>query len=227
MGAASPATGQHYVHSAVWLRFAPSYTLNPHWTFLADVWYRRQNDLHAGVWNPLAAPFLGPSGRIGASFRTEHWALTLYPVAIYQSYPALGKQADYARPRSTEIRPHVFAEWSQPLRGQLSFRFRAGYEFRRFADGSTAGRARFRAMLRKELNDRTYTSLWNEVLLPVRPHVAVRQLCEINRTNLALGRNVSNHLTLEAAYQFTYRQRRTLVEFDEEHALTLTGFYRF
>jgi hypothetical protein len=170
---------------------------------------------------------MNPSGRLGITYRTKHWAFTAYPVAIYQSFPTLGKESDYSRPRTREFRPQAFVEWTQAMAHQFSVRVRAGYEFRKFPNVPVTGRARFRLFLRKELPNRTYTSLWNETLSPVAPNVAVRQLYEINRTNLALGRAFTKHLTLEAGYQFTYRQRRSLIEYDEEHALTLTGFFRF
>jgi len=110
---------------------------------------------------------------------------------------------------------------------QFSIRVRGGYEYRRFADATVTGRARFRVLLRRELSPKLYASLWNETLFPVPPNVAVHQLYEINRTNLAIGRSLNKQFILEAGYQFSHRQRRTLTEFDEEHALTVTGFYRF
>jgi len=222
-----PAIGQHYVHSSVWLRFAPTWEINEHWNLTADFWYRRQNDLHGSLLNPLTAPLLSPSGRVGINYRTKHWSYTLFPIALYQSHAALGKEADYTRPRTREFRPHALIEWSQALPHQFSIRLRGGYEYRRFAGVRATGRARFRALLRRELSDKTYLSLWNETLLPIAPNVAVQQLYETNRTNLAIGRSLSEHLTLEAGYQFSHRQRRTFTEFDEEHALTVTAFCRF
>lgn len=222
-----PTLGQHYVHTALWLRLAPSVELNENWAILSDVWYRRQNDRHESGWNPLSAPSLNPSGRIGLTYRTDHWAFIAYPAAIYQSFPTLGKEADYSRPRTREFRPQIFVEWTRDMAHQFSVRIRGGYEYRKFPNAPASGRARLRLMVRKELSEQIYTSLWNETLSPVAPNVAVRQLYEINRTNLALGRAITEHLTLEAGYQFTYRQRRSLIEYDEEHALVLTAFLRF
>lgn len=222
-----PTVGQHYVHSTIWLRLAPSWEINEHWSLTSDFWYRRQNDLHNGLHNPVAAPLLSPSGRVGLAYRTEHWAFTLYPVCVFRSHPALGKEADYTRPRTQEFRPHLLVEWSQDLPRQFSVRVRGGYEYRLFPGVPATGRGRFRVLLRRELSDQTYLSLWNETLIPVPPNIAVRQLYETNRTNFAIGRSLTEHLTLEAGYQFSYRQRRTLVEFDEEHAITVTAFCRF
>ena len=222
-----PTQGQQYVHSSVWLRFAPTWEITPHWSLTADLWYRRQNDLHTSLFNPLTAPLLSPSGRVGISYRTEHWAYTLFPICVFQSYPALGKEADYERPRVREFRPSFLIEWSQVLPRRFSMRMRGGYEYRRFAGVPATGRARFRVLFRRNLPNKTYLSLWNETLLPVALTIAVRRFYEISRTNLAIGRSLTKHLTLEAGYQFSYRQRRTLIEFDEEHALTVTGFYRF
>lgn len=219
--------GQHYVHSSVWLRFAPTWDINKRWSLTADLWYRRQNDLHGSKFNPLATPLLAPSGRIGINYRTKHWSVALFPVALYRAYPTLGKEADYSRPRTSELRPTVLIEWSQALAHHLSIRIRGGYEYRRFAGIAPTGRARFRVLLRRDFSSKMYTSLWNETLLPVAPNIAVHQLYEINRTNLAIGQRVNKYLILEAGYQFSHRQRRTLTEFDEEHALTVTGFYRF
>ncbi|MCY7357887.1 MAG: DUF2490 domain-containing protein [Rudanella sp.] len=139
----------------------------------------------------------------------------------------MGKEADYSRPRTKEFRPHLLVEWSQDLSHQFSIRVRGGYEYRRFTGVPATGRARFRALLRRELSDKTYLSLWNETLIPVAPNIAVKQRYETNRTNLATGRSLTEHLTLEAGYQFSYRQRRSLIEYDEEHTLTVTAFCRF
>ncbi len=222
-----PTAGQHYVHSSVWLRFAPTWEINEHWNLTADYWYRRQNDLHGSLFNPLAAPLLSPSGRVGINYRTKHWSYILFPICLYQSHPVLGKEADYSRPRTREFRPHALIEWSQELPQQFSIRLRGGYEYRRFPGVPATGRVRFRVLLRRELSDKAYFSLWNETLLPVAPNIIVRQLYETNRTNLAIGRSLNEHLALEAGYQFSHRQRRTLIEFDEEHTLTVTAFCRF
>jgi len=219
--------GQHYTHSSVWLRFAPTLEINKRWSLTADLWYRRQNALHGSKFNPLASPLLAPSGRIGINYRTKHWSFALFPVSIFRAHPVLGKEADYSRPRTTEFRPSMLVEWSQAMPHQFSIRMRGGYEYRRFADATVTGRARFRVLLRRELSPKLYASLWNETLFPVPPNVAVHQLYEINRTNLAIGRSLNKQFILEAGYQFSHRQRRTLTEFDEEHALTVTGFYRF
>lgn len=219
--------GQHYTRTALWTRFAPTWTINPHWALTADVWYRRQSDFHKSALNPMSARLLQPSGRVGVSYRTKHWAFTLFPISVFRSYPALGKEADYSRPRSNEFRPSMLVEWSQTLPKEFSVRVRGGYEYRRFADATVLGRSRFRVLVRKELGENAYVSLWNETLSPFAPNVVVRQLFELNRSNLAAGRSLTQHVSVEAGYQFTHRQRRTLIEFDEEHALTLTVFYRY
>ncbi len=223
----TPTVGQHYIHTTVWFRAAATWEINDHWNLTGDGWYRRQNDLHSSLLNPLTAPLLSPSGRVGLAYRTEHWAFTFYPICVFRAYPVLGKEADLIRPRTSEFRPSLLVEWSQDLPYRFSVRVRGGYEYRLFPGVPPTGRGRFRALIRQELSDKTYLSLWNETLIPIPPNIAVKQRYETNRTNLAIGRSLTEHLTLEAGYQFSYRQRRTLVEFDEEHALTVTAFCRF
>ena len=221
-------TAQHYQHTSLWLRLNANVDLSKRWMLTGDVLYRRQNDFQESSLNFLSRPYLNPSGRVGITYRTPHWAVTAFPLVWFDSYPSLSKATDFDRPVVQELRPSLYAEWSQNLSKSWSVRLRGGYEYRYFLNDPTAGRIRFRAMVRYAFSPRLYGYIWEEVMTAAPPRVSLNpQPIDINRVNLMVGRNFSKHYALEAGYQFTHRQRRSLIEFDEEHALTMTGIMRF
>lgn len=72
-----------------------------------------------------------------------------------------------------------------------------------------------------------YAQLWNETLVFAPPDVPVSgHLFDVNRTNLAIGYALSNTSTVEMGYQYSHRQRQSLVEFDDEQAVTITLFLK-
>jgi hypothetical protein len=220
------ATAQTYLHTALWIRYAPTYALSTHWMLQGDLHYRRQSHPERNAVNPFGSPLL-LGGRVGIGYRTRYWAYTLFPIMYFHSYPLLGSTADLRRPPVPEWRPTALAEYTTALPHRMALRLRAGYEYRLFTnpDLPTTGRFRARALLRHELGRQTYGQLWNETLLTAPPNVpASGHVFELNRTNIAIGYVFSPHTTLEMGYQFTHRQRRSLTEFDAEHALTVTLF---
>ncbi len=222
------ATAQTYPHSSLWLRVTPNYKLSSRWSILGDLHYRRQSSPEHGLIYPLAAPLLG-AGRLAVIYNTRHWQYFLFPVVYFSSYPLLGTAADLTRPPATEWRPTALAEWTTTPTKKTTLRLRVGYEYRIFTAPAPElrGRVRFRALWRLATGQRTYAQCWNETLLAAPPNAPnLNALFDLNRTNLAVGYAVSNTTTLEMGYQYTHRQRRSLVEFDQEHALTLTWFLR-
>ena len=146
----------------------------------------------------------------------------------FNSYPTLGNDSDFERPPVRELRPSLYAEWSQNLSKSLSIRVRGGYEYRSFLLNPAVGRVRLRTMLRYDVSPRVYSYVWQEIMTAAPPRASTNpQAIEINRVNLMIGINLNQQFALEAGYQFTRRQRRTLIEFDEEHALLLTAIMRF
>ncbi len=225
---AIPATAQHYQHTALWLRLNANIDLSKRWILTGDVYYRRQNDFHESQFNFLSRPSLNPSGRVGLTYRVPHWAFTAFPLVWFNSYPTLGKESDFERPPVRELRPSLYAEWNHNLSKSLSVRVRGGYEYRGFLLNPAVGRVRFRAGLRYDFSPRVYSSFWQEIMTAVPPRASTNpQAIEINRANLMIGRNLGRQFALEAGYQFTHRQRRTLIESDEEHALLITAIMRF
>ncbi|MBO0937928.1 DUF2490 domain-containing protein [Fibrella sp. HMF5335] len=217
---------QTYSHTAVWLRLAPTYSFTTHWSALTDLYYRRQSHPDYGLLNPLHSPLL-LAGRIGIGYRSKRWLYTVYPVSYFYTNPALANASDLRRAPVAEWRPSVLAEWTLDMPRRSALRLRAGYEYRLFTNPDLAdiGRFRARAAWRQGIGPHAYGQLWNETLLYAPPYAtSTNNLFEINRTNLAVGYAISNLATVEVGYQFTHRQRRSQVEFDEEHALTLTLF---
>lgn len=222
----SVTQGQHYGHKALWTRLAPSLTINKHWSAQGEFHYRRQSDLFVNPNNPLGAP-LTTAYRVGFTYRTGQWAISCWPLAWFHSNPTLGKPADYAKPIVHEFRPSILAEWTLPLATNHSLRLRGGYEYRDYLSAPPGGRWRFRFMSRHRLTDKLYGYIWNETLWTGAPADAQNHYFEINRTNVSLGYSLHKHLTIEGGYQFTHRQRKTLVEFDEEHAMVFTVMVPF
>jgi Protein of unknown function (DUF2490) len=220
---------QTYRHTAVWLRLAPTYSLTNHWSLQGDLYYRRQSHPEHELLNALDSPLL-LAGRVGVGYRTKHWLYTVYPASYFYTYPSLGNAADLRRAPVPEWRPSVLAEWTLDMNRKSVLRLRAGYEYRIFPnpDLPNIGRFRARAALRYGLGFHGYAQLWNETLFAAPPYLPnASNLFEINRTNLAAGCALSNRSTVEVGYQLTHRQRRSQIEFDDEHALTLTLFMKF
>ena len=226
--ALSASQAQTYQHSAVWLRIAPTYTLTNHWSLLGDGYYRRQSSPDHDLLNALSAPLV-MAGRVGVSYRTKHWLYSVYPMSHFYTYPTLSTTADLKRPPAPEWRPTVMAEWTLDMPQKSALRLRASYEYRIFnsPDLPTMGRFRARAVWRRGISQRSYGQISNETLFyapPLLPDLS--NLFEVNRTNLSVGHTVSNWSTVEVGYQFTHRQRRSQVEFDHEHALTMTLYLK-
>ncbi|MBO0930936.1 DUF2490 domain-containing protein [Fibrella aquatilis] len=219
---------QTYRHSAIWLRLAPTYSLTTHWSLLGDLYYRRQSNPDQSLLNALDAPLV-LAGRLGVSYRTKHWLYSVYPVSHFYTYPALGNTADLKRPPVAEWRPTLMAEWTLDMPHKSALRLRTGYEYRIFnsPDLPNIGRFRARALWRRGIGQHSYGQLWNETLFYAPPLLpGMSNVFDLNRTNLALGHAFSNWSTVEIGYQFTHRQRRSQIEFDNEHALTLTLFLK-
>lgn len=215
---------QHYQHTAVWMRLSPSWEINEHFLISGDLHYRRQS-APDHLLNPLYAP-LTYAGRLGLTYRAGNWSLQLNPLMRFQTYPALGTPADFSRPVSNEFRMSALLEYSLLLSPKTDVRIRGGYEYRSFANGTLAGRSRFRLYTRHEPTEKYYFYVWNETLLSAPPNLNRLSSFEINRTAVNLGYNLSEHVSCEAGYQFSHRRRKSLVEFDEEHALLLAVFLR-
>ncbi|GAA4407729.1 hypothetical protein GCM10023187_28720 [Nibrella viscosa] len=224
LGNKTEGLAQHYSHTAIWLRLAPSWTISKSVLISGDFHYRRQSDPDH-LLNPVYAP-LTKAGRLGLTYRYGSWSLQLNPLMYFQSYPALGTTADFSRPVNKEFRMSALLEWNLPVSRQMDVRLRGGYEYRLFANGTTAGRMRFRLMTRHQLSELYYFYVWNETLLAGPPNWNRFHPFEINRTALNLGYTISEHVSCEGGYQFSHRRRKSLIEFDEEHALLLTVFLR-
>ena len=221
----SPLLAQHYNHTAAWVRIAPSYTLNNSWNILAEGHYRRQSNPHSHLLNPLSSP-LAYAYRAGVAYRTGEWTLTAWPLCWFNSYPALGKESDFSRSMVREFRPSLLLEWNKTLRRDNLLRIRGGYEYRRYTDAPAGGRWRFRIMARHNFTPAFYGYIWNETLWTGTPANANGHPFELNRSQLAMGHTFSKYVALETGYQFSHRQRKTLTEFDEEHALVITAHIR-
>lgn len=222
-----PARAQHYRHVALWTRLTPSVDVSKRLTLSADFYFRQQNDPRNSRFNLIDAP-LTRAVRVGATYRIGNWALYLSPLTLFRSYAPLGKPADYAKPPNREYRVVLTGEWGRLLTRRLALRLRSGYEFRHFRETGNAGRLRFRALVRYGLPRHYFTTAWNETLLLAPPHLPNGwHALDINRSALSLGRDLTKHLTVEGGYQFSYRQRRTLTEVDEEHALSLALFVKW
>ena len=222
------ANAQTYQHTAIWLRLAPTYTLDENWSVVGDMFYRRQSHPDHGLINPFDSPLLW-AGRAGIAYRTKQGQYTLYPAVFFYSSPSLGNTSDLKRAVVPEWRPSALAEWTVDLSGKSALRLRAGYEYRIFTTPGLTdlGRMRFRAAWRQGIGRSAYGQIWNETLLSAPPNLpASGNLFDINRSNAAAGFALSNISTLEVGYQFTHRQRRSLIEFDDDHALTITLFLK-
>lgn len=139
--------------------------------------------------------------------------------------PMLGKEADFDRKPIPEIRLTGLVEYTYPAAPHLSLRARAAYEYRYFFESGDAGRFRGRLLARYTLSRRHYLTLWDEWLLMAPPNLVAPNVFDIHRASLLYGYSLGKHATLEGGYQFSHRQRKSLSEWDNEHALVLNVLF--
>lgn len=217
---AGTACGQHYPHTTLWTRVVLSKTLTPRWSVQGEAHWRRQSDYRVSSLNPLPQPYFH-GYRLLLNYRRGPWTFQLNP-NYFKIYPLLGKKSDFSVPGGQDFRLSAYAEWARTRR-RSTLRIRSGYEYRfleRLAYQPT-GRFRLRVQGRRQLTDRTAWVLSTEPLLNVGPNAAPNRFNQ-NQAYTGLTYRLNAHLSAEAGYLNVFRQRQTRVEFDEEHALSVT-----
>jgi hypothetical protein len=214
------ARAQCYTHYTFWSRVQVQKRFSPRFDLVAEFQYRQQNDLHLRVQTPFDRPFARIYRLVG-SYRRGPWSFQINPSYFY-NYQLLGKEQDYKTPANPEWRMAVYAEWSRTW-GRFNLRLRPGYEYRlqQRDDYAPTGRARFRVQSRLTLGQHLRGIVSEELLLNVAPN-AGPVLFNQNQAYAGLDFDLyKTWLGLEVGYLNVYRQRRTRVEFDDEHALNV------
>lgn len=214
------AQAQRYSHATVWTRVQVTKKLGTHWELQGEYHLRRQNNFHHSRWQPFENPYL--SGyRLQVSYRSGPWTVQFLPTYFF-NYPLLGKDEDFNNPAGAEWRFVGYVEWAKTWK-RFTLRLRPGYEYRLLErnDYRPTGRARFRVQGRLAFGDHLRWILGTEPMLNVGPNPAP---LVFNQNQAYTGLDfdlISNTLGLEIGYYYLFRQRRTVVEFDDEHALNI------
>lgn len=219
------APAQHYRHATAWGRLNVIGGVTSKVSVLGEFFYRTQNDMRLSQYNPIQAPLL-QGARVGLNYRfNQHWSVYVSPFWYLNSHALLGKDADYERAPVPEIRYALAPEWRYDWK-KTTLQLRWMQEYRTFgAAAPVAHRARFRVQGRYQFNKQNYI-LASDELFYIIPSLKVAPVFDIHRPLVCYGHNFNAHLALEVGYQFNYKRRRTLVEFDEEHSILLTAFIR-
>lgn len=217
---AASAHAQTYRHYTVWSRIQVQKRFSKRFELTGEYHYRQQNDFQDAIQTPIDRP-LTRAVRLVGTYRRGAWAFMLNP-SYFLSHQLVGKEADYTVPSNAEWRLAAYAEWARTW-GRFTFRVRPGYEYRLLERNGYAptGRARLRVQGRYTLGKRVRWLVADEPLLNVGPN-AVPVLFNQNQASTSLDFDLcQNWLGLEVGYMNIFRQRRTRVEFDNEHALNV------
>lgn len=220
---------QHYEHLTLWTRFSVQKKITSKFDIAAEYIWRRQSDFRSDKSNPMAMP-LATGYRLNFIYRAKNWNYSLMNWLV-RNNALYAKMSDFNRPDRWEIRPSFFAEWNHPLSKKWSLRLRGGYEYRFFKRdddtwGDEQGRIRFRIQGRYNFNAKNMLLVHNEILYNFPPNVPANTFSQ-NQSYLGLQHNFTPHLSSEIGYIYNYRQRASLVEFDEENILQANLYIRF
>lgn len=222
---ALPARAQRYPHYTIWSRVQVQKRLSNRVDLLGEYHFRQQNDLHDQIQTPLDRPLVRAFRLVG-SYRAGAWTFQFNP-SFFRSHQLIGKEDDFATPPNPEWRLAAYVEWARTWQ-RFTLRVRPGYEYRfqERNDYVPTGRARFRVQGRYALTERTRWVLGTEPLLNVGPNPSP-VLFSQNQAYTGLDFDLcKTWLGLEVGYLYVFRQRRTRVEFDDEHALNVQLKFR-
>lgn len=218
------ARAQHYPHVTLWTRLGLVKRWSPRWETALDLNYRRQSDPHVSALVPVSAPLLTGT-RLWVNYRpSERLVLQVNPLTYFASNQLLGREEDYQVGQNREWRLAVGAEFSQRLGPRWLLRERVQDELRflRSNQDRPISRARFRVMARYDLAPKWGLNLFDELFLHVPP--------QRNHEPVGLSQNwlgvlfvhaLTPRLNLEIGYTYVLTRRRSLIEFDDQHALNL------
>lgn len=208
------ATAQSYAHASVWSRLFLSKQVGK-FLFSGDVAYRRQNDYHISKYGILERPLLDAQ-RVSVAYRPKNWQFSL-AVSRWHSYQILGKEADFQKPPTVELRIAPGVEYFHKINKGL-FQWRTQYEYRTFTDRKV-GRLRQRFQYRQPISDKNDLVFTQEFLFGVPPNSSKK--FEQNQTGVTFNHAFTEHLEGEIGYRYVYRKRRGTPEIDNENALVV------
>lgn len=144
---------------------------------------------------------------------------------FFHSYPLYATDNDFTRPIRYEIRPTWYAEWASKPKGKWTYRLRLGHEYRLFkldddTWGDAQGRTRFRFQARCSTNPTNTIVLSEEALVNTFPGSAPNFISQ-NQLYGAWVHTWTPHLSSEIGYNYIFRQRATLIEYDHENVLNM------
>lgn len=208
------ATAQSYAHASVWSRLFLSKQVGK-FLFSGDVAYRRQNDYHISKYGILEKPLLDAQ-RLTVAYRPKNWQFSL-AVSRWHSYQILGKEADFEKKPTVELRFTPGIEYFHKINKGL-FQWRTQYEYRTYIDRK-AGRFRQRFQYRQPISAKNDLVFMQEFLFGVPPNSSKK--FEQNQTGVTFNHAFTEHLEGEIGYRYIYRKRRGTTEIDNENALVV------
>ncbi len=211
---------QDYQHFTSWNRLMFIKPLSPKIDLWVEGFYRQQNNFHYNKNNPFYSPLMR-GGRVFLFYKIKNYTLGLSPIMYLKSFQLLGKKSDFEINTNQEYRFNAFVENSQNF-GKLNLRARLSYELRylQSLDYSPIGRFRPRLFFKYPLSKNTFINGFEDIMLNTWPNQP-SPVFNINQLYLGVNQKLNTHLALELGIFNNFRQRRSIVEFDNENAISL------
>lgn len=217
---------QHYSHFTVWTRAQAVLPLSSHWNVATTLHWRRQNNYHYRIGNPLYSP-LATAGQLLFTHRNTANTVWIHAAQLsyYHSNQLLGKDLDFSALPRKEIRYAGGVELNEEITKKLTLRQRLMQEFRFFEDNRfrPVGRIRTRANARYQFMPFVSLNGVTELLFHNPPVLAHQKLFRFNQYWLgsSLLWRLNERTSLETGYTFIKTRRVTVIEFDNQNILNL------
>ena len=198
---------------------------------MAGLHYRRQNNYEHSSLNFLAEPLLA-GGQTQFTYRnaTRTVALIPFQATYFISNTLLGKEEDFSAPQNREWRFAIGTELTQKISPKLIFRERFLQEFRFFRSNQNQPVGRIRGRWQAIYALKPFVSVVGITELVVHNPPQINGLKPFRFHQFWLGANLTwrlnQKINLETGYTFILAQRLSLVEMDNQNALSLNLFLR-
>ena len=225
------SSAQHYNHLTLWTRLQVTTPLSKRWELMAGLHHRRQNNYEHSSLNFLESPLLsGLQTQLIYRNAARTVALIPWQATYFVSNTLLGKEEDFSTPQNREWRFAVGTELTQNIAPKWIFRQRILQEFRFFRSNQDrpVGRIRWRWQVIYAL--KPFVSVVGVTELVVHDPPQINGLKPFRFHQFWLGTSLmwrlNKKINLETGYTFIRTQRLSLIEIDNQNAMSLNLFVR-
>ncbi|ATL45707.1 hypothetical protein COR50_00210 [Chitinophaga caeni] len=207
-----------------WFRATASYNISNKWQSDLEFQHRRQST--SGSDNPLYSKQL-------LSIRPwiyYHWKsfldINLSPFAYYRSFPAINKEAAFAKLPITEYRTSAGFLFKIPIINRLRLTHRSLFEYRIFDESRNTIRAREGIGLKYLYNDKLRFFLQQEYLWNIHG-VNRAYFFDQARSSFSVQKGFGQHVAIELGYLFVRKLPLQQAAAHHEHNLVFNTVLHF